>query len=141
MRFVLIGTLAGVLRGSPLLPVDATLELVPATDEANLDRLERTLDDLGAERQGVDTARLLPQLLGTVAVVPSPPGTSGYSDLRQDATSISVGADVQVLVASLADLARIAEASPTPQQRAQVVALRATLELAQADAGPLAASA
>ena len=30
-------------------------------------------------------------------------------------------------VASLADLARIAEASPTPQQRAQVVALRATL--------------
>jgi len=131
VRFVLVGTLAGALRGSPLLPVDATLALVPAADAPNLVRLEAALAEMGGARSDADDVWLLPKLGGEIAIVLRPPGTSGYSDLRRDATSVAVGGGVHVLVASLLDLVRIVEASPEPEQHAQVVALRATLELVQ----------
>ena len=60
---------------------------------------------------------------GTELVVqPAPPGTHGYDDLRRDATAIPLDEDLEVTVASLVDLVRIAEAS---EDRARVPALRA----------------
>ncbi|MGB0093393.1 MAG: hypothetical protein WBP81_12800, partial [Solirubrobacteraceae bacterium] len=58
---------------------------------------------------------------------PAPPGTQGYDDLRRDAVTIQLADDLEVTVASLVDLVRIAEAS---EDRARVPALRRTLDLA-----------
>jgi hypothetical protein len=127
-RYVLIGALAGVLRGSPLVPVDATIVLVPGPDES-LDRLEPALEEVGASRSGADALRLRSPA-AAIAIDARPPGTAGYSDLRRDATRLEVAPALSVVTASLADLVRIAEASPEPESHAQALALRATLELA-----------
>ena len=71
----------------------------------------------------------------------APAGTQGYDDLRRDARRISLGEDLDVLVASLVDLLRVAEASPEDHDRARVPALRATLELATVSGAGDAAAA
>lgn len=126
--FVLIGSLAGVLRGSPLLPLDPTITIVPAT-EATLDAVGDALALLRAKRVEGEGTWGLPKLAAELTAVQCPPGTFGWTDLRRDATTMPVGPDLRLFVASLADLVRIAEASPNPEQHAQVVALRTTLEL------------
>lgn len=135
--FLLIGSLAGVLRGSPLVPLDATIAIVPAED--GVGRVDEALAQLGATRADAEGRWRLQKLGAELAAIPRPPGTSGWLDLRRDATPVSAGRGVRPLVASLADLVRIAEASPDPTEHAQVVALRATLELARTS--DLAASA
>lgn len=67
------------------------------------------------------------EIYGTELVIePAPPGTHGYDDLRRDAAAIHFDEDLEVMVGSLVDLVRIAEAS---EDRARVPALRRTLEL------------
>ena len=137
VEFILVGALAAVLRGSPLLPVHATLMVVPEADES-FARLETVLEGIGATRAA--TGRwLCPN--SEIAVEQCPPGTTGYGDLRRDATRLEVARGLSVVTASLLDLVRIAEASPDPERHGQVVALRATLELAQASGAPGAAGA
>jgi transcriptional regulator with XRE-family HTH domain len=132
VQFVLVGALAGVLRGSPLLPVDATIVVVPEAHEAS-ERLETALEGIGATRVAAG-GWLAP---GTRVVIElSPPGTTGYRDLRRDATRLEITPGLSVVTASLPDLVRIAEASPDPERHGQVGALRATLEVAQADGAP-----
>jgi transcriptional regulator with XRE-family HTH domain len=128
IRYLLIGALAGVLRGSPLLPVDATIALVPGPLES-IDRFEAALEEIGASRSETD-ARLWRSPAAAIEIEGSPPGTAGYADLRRDATRIEVAPALPVVTASLADLVRIAEASSEPGSRAQALALRAALELA-----------
>lgn len=129
--FVMIGSLAAVLRGSPLVPLDATIAIVPAEREDGLAGIDEALAQLGATRPDAEGRWRLPVLGAELAAIPRPPGTSGWLDLRRDATPVSLSRGVRPLVASLADLVRIAEASPDPDERAQVVALRTTLELAR----------
>lgn len=136
--FVLIGSLAAVLHGSPLLPLDPTITIVPAT-EATLDAIGDALAPLRAKRVEGEGTWDLPKLAAELTTVQRPPGTFGWTDLRRDATTMPAGKGVRPLVASLADLVRIAEASPDPEQHAQVVALRTTLELTRTP--DLAASA
>jgi transcriptional regulator with XRE-family HTH domain len=131
--FVLIGSIAGTLRGSPLLPVDGTVALVPHAEKETLDRLETALRSMGAARSSSD-ALCWRSRVGDVAIDLCPSGTNGYADLRRDATLLEAAADLHVLVASLPDLVRIAEAATEPEQHARVVALRATLEVAETDA-------
>ena len=131
IRFVLIGTLAGALRGSPLLPVDATVALTPASDPENSDKLEAALAGVGASPSGADDVWSVAKLGVEITVAPRPPGTFGYADLSRDATRVPVAADLDLPIASLLDLVRMAEAAPEPRQHAQVVALRATLERAE----------
>lgn len=100
--FVLIGPIAEILRGSPL------------TAEAN--RIEACVPT--ASTDAVD--------MTGVSLIERPAGTRGLSDLQRDATLVEVGAGVEIPVASLRDLVRIAEASP--QDRSRTPALRATLE-------------
>jgi hypothetical protein len=58
-----------------------------------------------------------------------PAGTTGYEDLRGDAFSVDLGTGTPVLMASLRDVIRMKEASAREKDRAQLPALRRTLEL------------
>jgi hypothetical protein len=62
-----------------------------------------------------------------LVVHPASAGTTGYDDLRRDATQVQLPEELEVTVASLVDLVRVAEGS---EDRARVPALRRTLELA-----------
>lgn len=142
VRFVVVGGIAALAQGSPLPTED--VDVTPASDDANLERLAAALGELGARLRTdrgesvplpVD-ARLLAQAAtwtlttkhGDVAIVLTPPGTSGYDDLRRAAFPVCIGAGVVVAVAALADVIRSKEASNRPKDRAQLPALRQTLE-------------
>jgi transcriptional regulator with XRE-family HTH domain len=131
-RYVLVGELAEVLRGSPLLPLSATVTIVPRPGEHGA--LQRAIAisrgrELEAPSSQPGTERWwLAAFDAELAISPAPPGTYGYDDLRRDATPLRLSEDTQpVPVASLVDLVRIAEAGA---DRARVPALRRTLELA-----------
>jgi transcriptional regulator with XRE-family HTH domain len=133
LHYVLIGELAEVLHGSPLLPMSATVTIVPRSGEG------QALRDALTAGRGHDVSGSTKSLLhaaerwrpdtfcAELEIVPAPPGTHGYEDLRRDATRLQIDADeVSVTVASLVDLVRIGEAS---NDRARMPALRHTLEL------------
>ena len=65
---------------------------------------------------------------GPLDLVFSPSGTGGYDDLQGDAREIDLGR-TSVAVASLADVIRSKEAAGREKDRAQLPALRRTLEL------------
>jgi transcriptional regulator with XRE-family HTH domain len=135
VQYVLIGELAEVLHGSPLLPVGGRMEIVPRAGQR--ERLGAAIAAVGGSPAAPDPATAVAidapaafalETSGIELVVhPAPPGTHGYEDLRRDATSVSLDEDLEMTVASLVDLVRIAEAS---DDRTRVPALRRTLELA-----------
>jgi hypothetical protein len=142
VRFVVVGGIAAVSQGSPLPTED--LDVTPARDERNLEGLAAALDELNA-RLRVDSGRgprlpadmrllgkaeiwTLATDLGDLDVVFEPPGTRGYDDLRSDAVEVDFGGGTRALVASLADVIRSKEASSRAKDRAQLPALRQTLE-------------
>jgi len=133
VRYVLIGELAEVLQGSPLLPVTATVTIVPRAGQR--ERLGTAIAAAGgkpiASRAApvIDTpARFAIEAHeAELAIEPAPHGTQGYDDLGRDAREVQLADDLEVTVASLVDLVRIAEASG---DRARLPALRRTLELA-----------
>ena len=133
VRYVLIGELGEVLHGSPLLPVTGKVTIVPRAGER--ERLGAAIAAVGGKpiasraAPAIDTpARFAIEAHGAELVVePAPPGTQGYDDLRRDARKLRLAEDVEVTVASLVDLVRIAEAS---EDRARLPALRRALELA-----------
>jgi hypothetical protein len=140
VEFVVIGAVAAIAQGYPLTTRD--LDVTPSTEAANVERLADALRELGAllRTQGeavefpieasylaeVPTWTLLTGL-GELDVVFEPPGTQGYADLRRDALELTLG--VPVLVASLRDVIRMKEASNRDKDRAQLPALRRTLEI------------
>ena len=143
-RFVLIGELAEVLHGSPLLPLAGSVAITPRPGEH--DALESVIAAAGGRRlpskdtHSVDAATRwdLQQYDTELVIDPAPPGTYGYEDLRRDAGELTLARDVVVPVASLVDLVRIAQAST---DRARVPALRRTLELATTAPSATAADA
>jgi transcriptional regulator with XRE-family HTH domain len=145
LRYVLVGSLAESVRGSPYLPLQRELAICPAPEDR--EALEQALDALAAEPplDSVDYSRALPRdrapyrdaerwmiakVGATLAVVEAPPGTRGYDDLRRQASREDLGAGLSVAVASLPDLIRIADASPWSEDSGTLSALRRTLELA-----------
>jgi hypothetical protein len=142
VRFVVIGGIAALAQGSPLPTED--VDITPERSDDNLSRLAAALLELEAvlRTESGDTVVLPadPRLLaqaetwtlttrhGDLDLVLSPPGTSGYDDLRRDAFEVDLGRGVRVRVASLADVIRSKEASSRPKDRAQLPALRQTLE-------------
>jgi hypothetical protein len=119
VRFILIGTLAGTLHGSPLLGED--LEITPDPMAENLNRLDDALREVTSQR------------MSDLEVVTNPPGTQGYVDLRREMVEFDLGGDLRVQVASLADLVRMTEASGRPKDIASRAALRAVLERLERD--------
>jgi hypothetical protein len=138
---VLIGGFAAVIHGSPYVTTD--LDVVPATDTPNLERLSAALRDLDARvwtasaTEGVafdhDAASLasvgiwnLVTTYGRLDVSFEPSGTAGYPDLARDAVHLTIlGAEVDV--ASLADVIRSKEAADRDKDRLVLPVLRRIL--------------
>lgn len=94
---VIAGDAAAAAYGLPV-PALAPLAIVPALYERNLDRLTAARRELKAAGATVD-------------VLHRPAGTDGYRDLHDDARPVRIAPDLEVLVASSEDLARMREAA------------------------------
>ena len=145
VRFVLIGGMAAILHGDAGVTVD--LDIVPAVDAENLDRLAAALRGLKArirtegepnglpfDCSGAFLSNLGPHALlnlttsaGDMDIVLMPAGTRGFNDLRQDAVVIDA-AGAMLLVASLPDIIRSKAAADRDKDRRALPRLRALLE-------------
>ena len=148
VRFVLIGGMAAILHGDVGVTVD--LDITPAADRENLDRLAAALRALGAriradgvpgglpfDCSGAFLANLGPEAMlnlttpfGDIDLAFSPSGTHGFADLRNDALTLEV-AGVHVLVASLADIVRSKAAADREKDRRSLPRLYTLLERTQ----------
>jgi hypothetical protein len=143
VRFVLIGGYAAALRGSPMMTGD--VDICPARDDTNLDRLAEALRSLHARLRGAPAD--VPFLLdgrtlgagdhftfatdaGPIDCLATPAGTDGFVDVDASATDEDLDGLI-VRVACLDDLIRMKRAADRPQDRIAVEwlsALRDELE-------------
>ena len=140
VRFVVIGGVAGVLHGAPLITTD--LDVCYARDEENLARLAAALRELGARLRGrnvpdalsleLDVATLragdhftLATDAGPLDLLGSPAGApGGYAELARTAARMSIGV-AEIQVAALDDLIRMKRAAGRPKDLAIVEELGA----------------
>jgi hypothetical protein len=143
VRYLVIGAIAAIAQGYPLTTQD--LDVTPERDPENVERLAAALDELDAKLRVPDgpgipfprDAQILAQAdvwtlttdLGDLDVVFVPAGTQGYADLLRDALDVDLGSGLRVKMASLRDVIRMKEASAREKDRAQLPALRRTLEV------------
>jgi len=143
VAYVVIGAQAAVIHGVPVVTED--LDITPARDTKNVEQLAEALRELrprlrtADEPDGVEfpvDARVLgaadtwnlSTALGDLDLAFTPAGTTGYDDLRRNASSVDLGRGLVVRVASLADVIRSKEAAGREKDRAQLPLLRRTLE-------------
>jgi hypothetical protein len=141
VRYVLIGALAARLQGFPRLTAD--LDITPARDAENLDRLAAALRELDARvftesvpeglRFDCSAAALgraafwnLVTSAGRLDVAFAPSGTEGFEDLARGAVRFEVFG-VEILAAGLRDVIRSKQAADRPQDRQDVILLREIL--------------
>ena len=142
VEYVLIGAAAARVAGAPVVTED--IEVTPARDHANLERLAAALRELDARLRTPDPHGVPfpvePEMLRTadvwtlatsagdldLAFVPA--GTQGYDDLRREASRERLGRNLTVMVASLRDVIRSKEAAGRDKDLAQLPLLRRTLE-------------
>ncbi|MBA2297992.1 MAG: hypothetical protein H0W14_08140 [Actinobacteria bacterium] len=143
VRFVVIGGVAAISQGYPLPTED--LDVTPARDPENLERIAAALRELGAELRVTGGERVSfpvdPKFLagsdswtlatphGGLDLVFRPAGTEGYDDLKRDASETELAEGLVVAVASLRDVIRSKETSNRIKDQAQLPALRQTLEV------------
>ena len=143
VRYVLIGAAAARIAGAPV--VTEVIDVTPATDRSNLERLAAALLELDArlrgpgDREGISfladaailaTAEIwtLTTSAGDLDVCFTPSGTRGYNDLRREASRERLDEELTVDVASLRDVIRSKEAAGRDKDLAQLPLLRRTLE-------------
>jgi hypothetical protein len=139
VRFVLIGGYAANLRGSPVITGD--LDLCYARDARNLERLAAALIELEAALRGPGVPEDLPFIpdaktlelgdhftfmtsMGSVDIMGTPAGTSGFDDLDQGASDVDIEG-MTVRVASLDDLIRMKRAAARPRDKEHLEWLKA----------------
>lgn len=142
VHYVVIGAVAAIAQGYPLTTND--LDVTPARDRENIERLLSALRDLDARLRTptepvafpIDAKMIegaeswtLQTKAGPLDLVFVPAGTRGYDDLRRDALRLDLGTGTPTLVASLRDVIRMKEASSREKDRMQLPALRRTLEV------------
>jgi hypothetical protein len=142
VRYVVVGAVAAIAQGYPLTTQE--LDVTPARDPKNIERLVEVLRELDAKLRTPKEAVAFPidarmlggaeswtldTIAGPLDLVFVPAGTTGYDDLRRDALEVDLGTGRPALVASLRDVIRMKEASSREKDRAQLPALRRTLEL------------
>ncbi len=141
VRYVLIGAVAARLQGFPRLTADA--DITPARDQTNLEALAAALRELDARvftesvpeglKFDCSAAALARSDLwnlvtdaGRLDVAFVPSGTTGFDDLARNAIAFRVF-EIEVHAASLEDIIRSKVAADRPQDRQDVVILRAML--------------
>lgn len=142
VRYVLIGGFAAVIHGSPYVTTD--LDVVPEASRANLARLSDALRDLGArvwtsaEPGGLAFAHDAESLAraetwnlvtdhGRLDITFRPSGTTGFPDLARGAVRLTI-LEVEVDVASMADVIRSKEAAGREKDRLVLPVLRRILD-------------
>ena len=141
VRYVLVGALAARLQGFPRLT--AGMDITPADDVENLERLATALENLHARvyTEAVPEGLVFdcsPRTLanaeiwnlvtdaGRLDVAFKPSGTEGYQDLHKSSVMFDVfGATLEA--ASLEDIIRSKETADRPQDRQDVAILREML--------------
>jgi hypothetical protein len=130
VRYVVIGALAAQLQGAPI-PRTRDIDVTPASDAENLQRLSRALHELKARIRTADVpkglkfdhcgtslgrARIwnLTTPFGEFDVSFVPSGTGGYEDLVRHAHAIDSHGEL-VPVADLEDVIRSKEAAGRPK--------------------------
>ncbi len=139
VEHVLIGELAAAVQGCRT--SDTTVTIVPARYQRNLDRLSTALREVkAAARPGASspapdwepmpaTLRKLGRLeltttLGDLEIDFEPPATAGHLDLFENARRHTITPGLEVQVAALEDLIRIAEMRGAAADVALLPALR-----------------
>ena len=127
VRWVLIGGLAAITHGAPLLTQD--VDICYARGDDDLERLAAALGEVHAELRGADpglpfvvdarTLRhgdsfTLTTDVGWLDLLGTPAGTSGYEDLARTADAFDVFGQ-RILVASIEDLIRMKRAAGRPK--------------------------
>lgn len=145
VRFVLIGAAAAIAHGSPIPTED--VDITPARDRENLERLANALRELGAKLRtpqdpvefpvdgpflNVGEIWMLTTPHGDLDISLIPSGTRGYEDLQRNAVELELGPGLSVSVASLADVIRSKQAAGRLKDLGQLPALRQTLEVIRA---------
>ena len=138
--YVLIGGVARVLRGSS--EITRGVDVCPSFAAGNLERLAQAAHELESgttrrARAGFDELALASEELGALKtpagelkIVAAPAGVpNGFVDLRRAATREDLGHGVRPLVASTADLARMAAALYRAQDVERLRELRRIMEL------------
>lgn len=149
VRYVLVGGMAAVAHGSPLPTED--VDITPARDPANLERLAAALRELDARLRTGDSdgvafpvsAAFLaaqPHMLnlttdaGDLDLVITPAGfPAGYEALVGDAVALDLGDGVFTLVASLSDVIRSKEVAGRDKDRRTLPYLHALREESDRD--------
>jgi hypothetical protein len=142
VQYVMIGAMGARLQGFPRVTADA--DITPARDAENVRRLADALRELDARVYTDSVPEGLPfdcrpsmlaraelwnlvTSAGRLDVAFVPAGTAGFEDLIRGAVSFEVFG-VRLHVASLADIVRSKEAADRPQDRQDVLILRAMIE-------------
>ena len=127
VRYVLIGGLAAITHGAPLVTQD--IDLCYARDADNLEHLADALREVHADLRGAEPGlqfRLDAMTLakgdsfmfttdiGWVDILGTPAGVTGYDDLARTADAFELFGH-RVLVASLEDLIRMKRAAGRPK--------------------------
>jgi hypothetical protein len=123
VRYVLIGGLAAVVHGAPLVTQD--VDICYSREADNLERLAAALNEINAELRRADAglpfrldARTLARGdsftlatdLGWIDILATPSGTGGYDDLTRTADAYVLFGQ-RVLIAGLDDLIRMKRAA------------------------------
>lgn len=129
-------------QGSPIPTED--VDITPARDRENLERLATALRELGAKLRTPKDAVELPvegpflnvgevwtltTAYGNLDISFIPSGTRGYEDLQRNAVELELAPGLTVNVASLADVIRSKQAAGRLKDLGQLPALRQTLEV------------
>ncbi len=125
VRYVVVGGLASGAHG--VIRATRDLDLVPAPDAANLERLAEALtalaaghpvqDRLTAENLAAPRSIKLQTAHGEVHVLNRMPGTPPFGELAEQALAVEIEAGVHAPVCSLAHLRTMKRASNRPRDR------------------------
>lgn len=140
VRYVLIGGLAAVTHGAPLVTQD--VDICCARDQGNLELLAAALREVHAELRGAPQGLAFrlhaPNLasherlsfttdVGWIDIMATPSGTTGYDDLSRTAEMFTLFGH-RVMVASVEDLIRMKREAGRPKDLLVVEELGALRE-------------